>query len=119
MTRIINHMGRLMNQVLRTLESPARPPAESYPVAEAIRRGDFGSARLNFLKLPRQSQIRMLQTMDQSAIRRLTLGLPDTTLAHLCAQGPAPLGKTIVGALPEGRRRGVSLMCEQHRRQHS
>ncbi|MBK1672579.1 hypothetical protein CKO35_04545 [Ectothiorhodospira shaposhnikovii] len=120
MTRMIKNMSRLMSLALRTLESPARrvpdtsPEAES--VARACRHGDFGSARLSFLKLAGQSQIRVLQAMDDRSIRRLTLGLPDATLARLCAQGPAPLGEAIVRSLPEGRRRGVSLMCEQHRR---
>ncbi|MCG5501015.1 hypothetical protein [Ectothiorhodospira lacustris] len=121
MTRIIKNMNRLMTLAFKALESQARrTPEAGNPVVEAVtracRQGDFGSARLNFLKLAQQSQIGVLQTMDEQAIRRLALGLPDATLARLCAQGPAPLSETIARSLPEGRRRGVSLMSERHRR---
>ncbi|OOG23440.1 hypothetical protein B1C78_11285 [Thioalkalivibrio denitrificans] len=85
-------------------------------VSAAMRKGAIGTARLRFLRLAEQSQIRVLERIDTRDAVRLAGGLPTYTVARLYERLPRKLGKAIVQALPEGKRRGVVVILN-HRRQ--
>lgn len=85
-------------------------------VRSAMSEGAFGTARLRFLRLTEQSQIRVLERIEVREAVRLAGGLPAYTVARLYERLPRKLGKTIVQALPEAKRRGIVVILN-HRRQ--
>ena len=86
-------------------------------VSSAMSKGAFGTARLRFLRLAEQSQIRVLERIEVKDAVRLAGGLPTYTVARLYERLPRKLGKAIVQALPEGKRRGIVVILN-HRRQY-
>jgi hypothetical protein len=85
-------------------------------VSSAMRDGAFGTARLRFLRLAEQSQIRVLECIQVKDAVRLAGGLPAYTVARLYERLPRERGRAIIQALPEGKRRGVVVILN-HRRQ--
>ncbi|MCG5501450.1 hypothetical protein [Ectothiorhodospira lacustris] len=85
-------------------------------VDTAVRMGEYGAARLRFLKLAQQSQIRVLLHISPKDAVRLAEGLPTYTVARLFEQLPRPLGRAIVQSLPEVKRQGVVVILNHRRR---
>ncbi|SEP90514.1 hypothetical protein SAMN05421693_11017 [Ectothiorhodospira magna] len=119
-------MTELMNNTATTLDTAANDAVHALPwtdgaletVNTAVRMGEYGAARLRFLKLAEQSQIRVLQHIPQKEAIRLAGGLPPYTVARLFEQLPRPLGRAIIQALPEVKRQGVVVILN-HRRSHA
>lgn len=95
-------------------DQPTDPAIE--PVRTACRMGEFGTARLRFLRLAEASQIRTLEHIAMGDAIRLASGLPSYTLARLCEHLPDALGRSILRGLPDGKRRGVAVILDHRRR---
>ncbi|TVQ70024.1 MAG: hypothetical protein EA372_11180 [Chromatiaceae bacterium] len=96
MNRIAHNLTRLLNRALLSVDFPNTPgttpagrPVSPKVVYRACCHGEFGSARLNFLQLAEKSQILVLRSLDDHTARRLTRGLPESTLARLNRHMPA------------------------------
>lgn len=94
--------------------APADPGVET--VGTAMRNGEFGTARLRFLRLAEQSQIRVLKDIPVKDAARLAGGLPTYTVARLYERLPRDVGRAIVQALPEGKRQGIVVILKHRRR---
>jgi hypothetical protein len=120
-------MTTVMNRALNALKAgrtgtakwpDADSPVESGVeiVGNALRNGEFGSARLRFLRLAEQSQIRVLQQIPAKDAARLAGGLPTYTVARLYERLPRDVGRAIVQALPEAKRHGIVVILRHRRR---
>jgi hypothetical protein len=116
MNRALNGLKplRTRTDVLQATDSPVDSGVEV--VGNALRNGEFGSARLRFLRLAEQSQIRVLQQIPTKDAARLAGGLPTYTMARLYERLPRDVGRAIVQALPEAKRHGIVVILKHRRR---
>ena len=119
-------MSTLMSKALNTLKHTRHtapwPPADKTAdpdvavINNAMKNGEFGTARLRFLRLAEQSQIRVLEHIAVKDAVRLAGGLPSYTVARLYEHLPRERGRAIVQALPEGKRRGIVVILKHRQR---
>jgi hypothetical protein len=119
-------MTKLMNKALESIRhnSPGElwrrvdtaVDTEVATVSSAMRKGAFGTARLRFLRLAEQSQIRVLERIEVKDAVRLAGGLPTYTVARLYERLPRDVGRAIVQALPEAKRQGIVVILKHRRR---
>ena len=83
---------------------------------DAMRNGGFGTARLRFLRLAEQSQIRVLERIAEKDATRLAGGLPTYTMARLYEHLSRERAVAIAQALPEGKRQGLLVILDHRRR---
>lgn len=102
----------------KALVDPATASTDTYmdTVRLALQNGAFGTARLRFLKLAESDQLFLLEEIPVQDAVRLAAGLPPFTLARLYERLPRKLGRTIVQALPDGKRHGVLVILSHRRR---
>lgn len=89
---------------------------EAATVQLACHRGEYGMARLSFLRLRESSQLQLLESIPRGEAVRLVGGLSTYTVARLYERVPKSLGRAIVRALPESKRHGVSVILDYRRR---
>ncbi|MFW5452304.1 hypothetical protein [Thioalkalivibrio sulfidiphilus] len=119
-------MTTLMSKALNTFKN-TRPADFWQPVDVAVdhdlsvvnhamKNGDFGTARLRFLRLAEQSQIRVLERIAENDATRLAGGLPTYTVARLYEHLSRERARAIAQALPEGKRQGLVVILNHRRR---
>lgn len=115
-------MSKAMAKAVEHLEQPGTPTRlehgdqELDAVGDAVRNGEYGTARLNFLRMAEETQIRVLERIPIKDAVRLAGGLPAYTVSRLYERLPRHLGRAIVQALPEGKRHGVVVILNHRRR---
>ncbi|WP_006787602.1 hypothetical protein [Thiorhodospira sibirica] len=117
-------MSHLIRNTLKALKvaAPLRTQPADPAVAQvchACREGELGSARLAFLKLDEEAQLRVLEYIETGETIRLAHGLPPYTIARLYERLPKRLGRSLIQALPEGKRHGVTVILDYRRRTHT